>query len=323
MEMPSETVNNSLYIDNPVIYRDNYDFTEKKLNFNNSFIKGNLSDIYFDDVRVFFSNNPAESKRVVKAYINSPTISMYFLLKGESKSKTLDGKISSPYLSNQHNLIFNSSFEGEFLLESKTLQNSVIQFSEKFFSKLTNQSSGPLKEFFNKVKKGDEFAQIAPQNLYIIPEMRGVILDILNCNRTGYFKKLFLEAKIIELFLLQVEQSDALNRKNYCNISKSDKEKLYEAKNYLEENLFERFSLLDVSKKVGLNDYKLKKGFKELFGTTVFGYLNDFRMEYAKHLIMGGNKTVSEVSDILDYSAPHHFSNAFKKKFGYLPGMLK
>ena len=76
MKMPSETINNSLYIDNPVSYRDHYDFTGKKLNFNNSFIRGNLSDIYFDDVRVFFSNNNAESKRVVKAYINSPTISM-------------------------------------------------------------------------------------------------------------------------------------------------------------------------------------------------------------------------------------------------------
>ena len=323
MKMPSETINNSLYIDNPVSYRDHYDFTEKKLNFNNSFIRGNLSDIYFDDVRVFFSNNNAESKRVVKAYINSPTISMYFLLKGESKSKTLDGKISSPYLSNQHNLIFNSAFEGEFLLESKILQNLVIQFSEKFFNKLIDQSSGSLMEFFNKVDKGDEFAQISPQNLYIIPEMRGIIFDILNCNRTGNFKKLFLEAKIIELFLLQVEQSDALSRNNHFNISNSDKEKLYEAKNFLEENLFERFSLLDISRKTGLNDYKLKNGFKKLFGTTVFGYLNDIRMEYAKHLIMDGDKTVAEVSDILGYSASHHFSNAFKKKFGYLPGKLK
>ena len=323
MKMPSETINNSLYIDNPVSYRDHYDFTGKKLNFNNSFIRGNLSDIYFDDVRVFFSNNNAESKRVVKAYINSPTISMYFLLKGESKSKTLDGKISSPYLSNQHNLIFNSAFEGEFLLESKILQNLVIQFSEKFFNKLIDQSSGSLMEFFNKVDKGDEFAQISPQNLYIIPEMRGIIFDILNCNRTGNFKKLFLEAKIIELFLLQVEQSDALSRNNHFNISNSDKEKLYEAKNFLEENLFERFSLLDISRKTGLNDYKLKNGFKKLFGTTVFGYLNDIRMEYAKHLIMDGDKTVAEVSDILGYSASHHFSNAFKKKFGYLPGKLK
>jgi AraC-like DNA-binding protein len=74
---------------------------------------------------------------------------------------------------------------------------------------------------------------------------------------------------------------------------------------------------------IGLNDFKLKKGFKELFGTTVFSYLNELKMDYAKRLILDEKKTIYEVAMTLGYSEPHHFYAAFKRRFGYSPGELK
>lgn len=74
---------------------------------------------------------------------------------------------------------------------------------------------------------------------------------------------------------------------------------------------------------VGINQTKLKSGFKQLFGTTVFGYLTDIRMEKARLLILSEKKNVGEVADLVGYQHPHHFAAAFKRKFGYSPGKLK
>lgn len=121
----------------------------------------------------------------------------------------------------------------------------------------------------------------------------------------------------------RIEQAENSNNGTAQKFKKEDIEKLYDAKNYIELNMLEECTLLELSRKIGLNDFKLKMGFKELFGTTVFGYLNELKMSYAKRLLLDEKKTISETSIILGYSVPHHFSAAFKRRFGYTPSVLK
>ncbi|MEH2180207.1 AraC family transcriptional regulator [Nostoc sp.] len=64
-----------------------------------------------------------------------------------------------------------------------------------------------------------------------------------------------------------------------------DAEKLHLAKAILERSLEHPPSLLELAKLVGLNDFKLKQGFRHLFGTTVFGYLRTCRMQQAQQLL--------------------------------------
>ncbi|WP_256441273.1 helix-turn-helix transcriptional regulator [Chitinophaga sp. HK235] len=71
------------------------------------------------------------------------------------------------------------------------------------------------------------------------------------------------------------------------------------------------------------NDFKLKKGFKEMFGNTVFGYMNQVRMEKAKLLLLEGKNSIADISFTVGYKNPQHFTAAFKKHFGYLPSELK
>jgi AraC-like DNA-binding protein len=82
-------------------------------------------------------------------------------------------------------------------------------------------------------------------------------------------------------------------------------------------------TLSELAKAVGINEYKLKKGFKETFGNTVFGYLADTRLELARIELFEKKKSVSQLAFELGYSSIQHFSNAFKKKFGVSPGRLK
>ena len=79
-------------------------------------------------------------------------------------------------------------------------------------------------------------------------------------------------------------------------------------------------SLMMLAKLSGLNDYKLKRGFRQVFGSTVFGYLRTYRMEQARQLLLERKMTVSEVARSVGYSSLSRFSLAFKQQFGVLPG---
>lgn len=88
-------------------------------------------------------------------------------------------------------------------------------------------------------------------------------------------------------------------------------------------NLNNACSLIELAHHVGTNEFTLKKGFKELFGTTVFGFWTDAKMNQAKLMITEQDMSISEVSDSIGYKNPRHFSAAFKRKFGVIPSQFK
>jgi AraC-like DNA-binding protein len=94
---------------------------------------------------------------------------------------------------------------------------------------------------------------------------------------------------------------------------------LQQAACLLEENLAEAHSLPDLARAVGTNEYTLKLGFRELYQTTVFGYLREKRMERARDLFEQGNTNVTEVALEVGYSNTSHFATAFRRQFGMNP----
>jgi AraC-like DNA-binding protein len=296
---------------------------EQGFRFNDHISTGTFNEIFIDGAHIFYNNLLSNKTRVVNAEINNPVMQMYFLLEGNNCITNKSNKILRSISQNQHNLFFRQSFKGEYHLEGKRFQNFGIQLSEKFFNRLIDINSKSLENIFEGIQKRKEFIQLANRNLHITPEIKAILMDVKNNKRTGFMKRLFLESKIIELFMLQVEQAESANNGRMHKFRKEEIDRLYDAKLFIEQNMLQEFTLLDLSRRIGLNDFKLKKGFKKLFGTTVFSYLNELKMDYAKRLILDEKKPIYEVSMILGYSEPHHFSVAFKRRFGYSPGVLK
>lgn len=151
--------------------------------------------------------------------------------------------------------------------------------------------------------------------------MELVIREIIDCKRTGFYKKMFLEAKVIELLLLQFEQF-AVDITPPV-IKKQEVEKLYAVKEFMQENMARGISMSDLAAKFATNEFMLKKGFKELFGMTVFGFWNDIKMLEAKRMLLDQDLNVNEVAEAVGYQNARHFSTAFKTRFGITPGKLK
>jgi AraC-like DNA-binding protein len=101
--------------------------------------------------------------------------------------------------------------------------------------------------------------------------------------------------------------------------NEEDREKIIRAREILLRHIGEPLTIKELSRKAAINECYLKKGFKVLFGTTIFDFYQDQRMEHAKYLLFEKGRTVSEVSVSLGYSSISHFSTAFKKHTGLKP----
>ena len=77
--------------------------------------------------------------------------------------------------------------------------------------------------------------------------------------------------------------------------------------------------LKELAREVGLNEYQLKAGFKNIYGSPVFQFLTDYKMEHARKLLDSGTYKVNEVGFMVGYSNSSHFIAAFKRKFGITP----
>ena len=153
------------------------------------------------------------------------------------------------------------------------------------------------------------------------PVIQVVLQQILNCPYQGPIQKMYLEGKVFELLALQLEQLTATRKvtSSRDRLHAANIDQIYQAREILLQNLDKPPSLLALSRQVGLNDCTLKRGFKQTFGTTVFGYLHDQRMEQARQLLSNGEMNVNEVVRAIGYASRSAFYTAFRKKFGISP----
>ena len=296
--------------------------SEKNLVYSDEYMDTNLQEIVFNDVRIFYTDHKLKKRKIFHPIADFPPIQMHFLLEGKHNIESRRTVNRTGFSGNEHNLIYLPHRDLDFSYESKSAKLLGIQLTENFFYRYVNEDSRILSEFWSGVLKKSEARLAGIGNLQITPRIRAILFDIIHSKRKGYFKQLFLESKIAELLLHQLEQFEMHDEQALLQVKK-DVEKLNYVKELIETDPLSDFSLHSLARKAGINDFKLKKGFKILFGSTVFDYLNNLKMEYSKHLLLDEKKSIAETSDILGYSQPQHFSAAFKKRFGYPPRQLK
>lgn len=170
---------------------------------------------------------------------------------------------------------------------------------------------------FRWLTKGSFYCQKQP----ISAEVRLILEQIQRCSFTGQVRQYYLEGKALELIALHLYGMDAKAEleAGARRLNAQDVEKLYRVKEWLGRNRADPPGLIELARQAGLNDYKLKAGFKELFGTTVYGYVRDERMKEAKRLLELGSVNVSEAAQMVGYTNMSHFSALFRKTYGINP----
>ena len=164
----------------------------------------------------------------------------------------------------------------------------------------------------------DSFSRQLP----ICGKTRTAIEGLLNHTFTDTLENIFINAQTQILLLYSMEcMLDEKETGFTCKFlsNADDREKIIRAREVLLQHIGEPITIRALSRKVAINECYLKKGFKEIFGTTIFDFYQGQRMEHAKYLLYDKGLSVTEVSLLLGYSSISHFSTAFKKHTGIKP----
>lgn len=245
-----------------------------------------------------------------------------FVLGGAAESNFYNGPSSLRFKKNHHNFQYNRQFGGEHLIGSSGFHALTITYDIKFLSQLLQQDDSPVIGQLANCMHGQTSFIAATEPLPVQGRIAEVIGSMRQCPFTGVTRYLFLESKMLELFVLQLQQVQAMAGKRADGFTAADKERLLAVKDYIENAYLETFCLKDLTYKFGLNEFKLKKGYRQLFQTTVFGHVLQLRMQKARTLLQEKAMNVSEAAFFIGYENVSSFCTEFKKRFGYSPGKM-
>ncbi len=168
-------------------------------------------------------------------------------------------------------------------------------------------------------KHTSSFSKIIP----LCNRTRNVLEGLLNNTYSDTLENIYVNAQTQMLLLYSMDCM--LGEKEINTISckflanEDDRQKIVKAREILIKSIGDPITIKELSRKVAINECYLKKGFKEMFGTTIFDFYQSQRMEHAKYLLYEKGLSVTEVSVLLGYSSISHFSSAFKKHTGLKP----
>ncbi|TLV03110.1 helix-turn-helix transcriptional regulator [Dyadobacter luticola] len=221
----------------------------------------------------------------------------------------------------KHNLVF--SPEGGFVNKvgvNASVEMFHVSLEKNFFLQALGCNNIWSEMVHRNIQHNRPFSGITG-TLDTTPNMQRLIHELRESRWSGPMRNLMIQSKILELLALQMDQFSSNNKIEEA-LKPGEQEKLLTLKMYLETHFLEDLSLTELSRVCLLNEFKLKKGFKALFGETVFGYVRKLRMDYAQKLLLDCSMTVEEVSDVLGYEHAQHFSTAFKKYAGVNPSQI-
>lgn len=288
------------------------------------FGKGEYREMFFEGIHIGYGDLFLRSTTLLQFETDFETVEMHFDLLGSSQASFVEpGTIAYEFGANSHNIIYVPGTRGNMLFTDKGSKILEINIRPQVFLRYIPEQAQESFLLFVKRIRSQTHALISDHNMPITPDMHMIIQEIMDCQKAGMYKRMFLESKVIELLMLQMEQIAQHDCEVFCSLRKKDYEKIHYAKEIVLARMDNPCSLVDLAKLAGTNQFTLKKGFKELFGVSVFGMISDLKMEKAKQLLLDKEQSITEVSEAVGYKNATHFTTAFKRKFGVTPGKYK
>jgi AraC-like DNA-binding protein len=253
---------------------------------------------------------------------HEPVVQMIFSLDGESFFNDHSDPFSLSWLS--HSLNFFNSYECKNLLGENAHQHDItFGLKKSFYADLiTNQLALSEDRLSSMIFHQQQFNTIN-EHIPADPAILGILKNILNCPFKGEMKSTFIREHVRALLMLQlfhfspivtgkkIQQDSSVNRR--------DADVLHDVKKYIDEHFLDPTSIEMLSKHFGINEFKLKHGFKELFNTSPIRYLQYKRLTYSLQLLRDTDKTIKQIADEIGYAHGANFTVAFTKTFGKSP----
>ncbi|QZY53869.1 helix-turn-helix transcriptional regulator [Crassaminicella profunda] len=203
-------------------------------------------------------------------------------------------------------------------IEGRKINYITIIANEKFINEnlLNRESQKSLIDFRKSYRAIDLTKPHKPK-----VEIKYIFKQMLACDFSDIGKMMYLQSKAIEVLSLVWEKEIKLEKEkeNLLFLDKQACEAIEKARQIVEENIVEPYTISMLAKEVHLNEYKLKKGFKQLYNMTIFAYLKHIRMLKAKELLSQRDLNIGQVACAIGYTNASYFARNFKEIYGENP----
>lgn len=279
--------------------------------------KGSIEEIQIEEgFYILKTINESNEKQQVIREIDSSYIQFHYCLKGASKFIFNNSNYTFDVLDEHALLLYNPQRDLplNLELEPKSWMVSLLISIQKFHSLFSLEAD--FIHFISDENKDKKYYDNKP----ISPSMAIVLNQMLNYNLHSSIKKLYLKGKAFELLSLYFNRNeDADIEQCPFLVDEQNVLKIRKAKEIIIIRMTEPPTLQELANEIGLSLKKLKDGFKQIYGDSVFSFLFDYKMEVARKLLESNQYNVNEVGHKVGYSTSSHFITAFKKKYGTTP----
>ena len=269
-----------------------------------------------DGFSVMIFENDLDQIILKNKHINRSFIQFHFCLKGQADFIFNEGNYSFSVHESNSILLYNPKkiLPINLNLFPNSWVISIIISIKKFHSLFSKDAD------HIHFLSSDNIEKKYYDNNVISPSMSVVLNQIFNLNIHKSMESLYLKGKVYELMSLYFNKNEE-SMFDQCPflVDEDNVRKIRMAKEIILNNIAEPPGLVELSEKIGLNIKKLKEGFKQIYGDTVYGYLLDYKMNEARRMLSSRNFNVNEVGLKIGYSTSSHFIAAFKKKYGTTP----
>jgi AraC-like DNA-binding protein len=261
------------------------------------------------------NNDGPQSQRFIHD-VDRSLLQFHFTLKGLSRLVFNEGNyvLNNP---ENHSLMFYNPQRDlpiRMDLDPNTWAVSMVISIKKFHALFSTESDSI--SFLSEENAGQKYYKDGQ----ISPSMAIILNQLMHFNLNASIQKLYFRGKAYELLSHYFNQS-ADGDVEQCPflVDATNVAKIKKAKDVIISRMSEPPSLQELSEIAGISLRKLKEGFKQIYGTTVYQFLFDYKMEFSRRLLESGESNVNEVGLKVGYSTASHFISAFKKKYGTTP----
>jgi len=248
--------------------------------------------------------------------VNQDVIQFHFCLKGQTNFTFNEGRYTFQVLEDHSMLLYNpqKALPIDVELAPDTWMVSVLISIAKFHSLFSADAN------HISFLSSENSARKYYDNLPFTSSIAVVLSQILQAKVHDSMRSLYFKGKVYELLSLYFNKNEDPSVEQ-CPflIDEENVQKIRKAKKIILERMTDPPSLEALAHEIGLSLKKLKEGFKQLYGDTVYAYLLDHKMEEARRMLEERQHNVNEVGLKLGYSTASHFIAAFKKKYGTTP----
>jgi AraC family transcriptional activator of pyochelin receptor len=258
----------------------------------------------------------------VNHFQDTTHVSMHFQQSGRSGASISGLAKGQPIKGGQFNVLNCIDPVSSFVFPKQThYAYTCIGLEPAFFNVVLDECGTAYQNLLAKSRKREAFTLFSSGAA--ISHFQLSALQLLqNPPLADNLKTSYTRSKVKELILLSLHAYSTTGDRPKETIPAAEIEKLRAVREYLTQHFLTALTLEGISRTFLLNEFKLKKGFKSLFGSTVFGYIHELRMQHAHALMHAGGLSVGEIAGITGYHSDSSFIRAFKTFHGSAPAKL-